>query len=245
MASVKGDRASPRPRAESKPARPRGRKGRPKADEEGPVELETKTSPSQERARATFERILEVTGDLLGEVGFERLSTNMIAKRAGLTPPALYRYFPNKYAILKEMGQRLMEAEDAVVFEYLQKGSVDTPVTFEEDIARNTELLRLVRKAALAQPGGAWILRVMRAVPVLREVRAQSIQTVADALFDSLHAAHPDADVERLRMATLLSTNMTVAANELMIDNPELEARLAHEVSHMIAIYYRDLLLDE
>ena len=30
------------------------------------------------------------------EVGIERLSTNLVCERAGLTPPALYRYYPNK-----------------------------------------------------------------------------------------------------------------------------------------------------
>ncbi len=242
MTSAKGEGAHRRGAA-----RPKGKpvlsgRGRKKTEAGLAVELETKTSPSQERARATFERILDVTGDLLGEVGFERLSTNMIAQRAGLTPPALYRYFPNKYAILKEMGQRLLDAEDQIVFDWLHRGAIEAPVTLEDDVARNTELLRQVRKAALEQPGGAWILRVMRAVPVLREVRARSIQSVADALFERLYAAHPQADAARLRSATLLSTNMTVAANELMIDNPELEGDLAQEVSRMISLYFRDLL---
>ena len=51
---------------------------------------------------------------MLEEVGFERLSTNMICKRAGLTPPALYRYFPNKYAVLKELGERRFQREAEV-----------------------------------------------------------------------------------------------------------------------------------
>lgn len=33
-------------------------------------------------------------------------------ERAGLTPPALYRYFPNKYALLSESGQRLMQRQN-------------------------------------------------------------------------------------------------------------------------------------
>ena len=66
--------------------------------------LATKKQPAQQRATETFERILEVTAQTLADVGIERLSTNLVCERAGLTPPALYRYFPNKYALLSELG---------------------------------------------------------------------------------------------------------------------------------------------
>jgi len=62
--------------------------------------------PAQQHATETFERILEVTAQTLADIGIERLSTNLARERAGLTPPALYRYFPNKYALLSELGRR-------------------------------------------------------------------------------------------------------------------------------------------
>jgi len=227
-----------------KPKAPRASKGKSPAGKSAAdqISLNTKMEPSQDRAKATFELILEVTGELLGEVGIERLSTNMVAQRAGLTPPALYRYFPNKYAILREMGRRLLAAEDEVVFEWLAAGNAERPITLEEDVQRNVELLRRVRKIAQDQPGGAWILRVMRAVPILREVRAESIDAVADALYQRLRPVRPDLDEERLRAATVLSTSLTTAANELMIDNPALEGHVATEVARMMALYYRDLI---
>jgi hypothetical protein len=52
-----------------------------------PPDLDTKTLPRQGRAQETFERILSITAGLLAEVGIERLSTNLICERAGLTPP--------------------------------------------------------------------------------------------------------------------------------------------------------------
>ena len=72
------------------------------------INLDTKQQPVQQRSVETFELILDVTAQLLGDVGVERLSTNMVCEKAGISPPALYRYFPNKYAILKELGARLM-----------------------------------------------------------------------------------------------------------------------------------------
>ncbi|MCG2841382.1 TetR/AcrR family transcriptional regulator [Sandaracinobacter sp. RS1-74] len=206
------------------------------------VELETKLAPSQDRARVTFELILEVTGELLSEVGVERLSTNMICERAGITPPALYRYFPNKYAILREIGRRLMEAEDAIVFDWLKegKGAVDGPL--EEAVRQRAELLARVRQVARSQPGGLWILRAMGALPVLREVRAESVREVAGALFEQLRVSYPGADAERLHVATLLSTALGSAANEMVIDEPHLESRITDEMARLTTLYYRDLL---
>jgi len=37
-----------------------------------------------------------------------------------MTPPALYRYFPNKYAVLQELGRRLVRAQDYAVFAWIE-----------------------------------------------------------------------------------------------------------------------------
>jgi AcrR family transcriptional regulator len=34
----------------------------------------------------------------------ERISTNLAAARAGVSPPTLYHYFPDKYALLAPWG---------------------------------------------------------------------------------------------------------------------------------------------
>lgn len=206
------------------------------------VVLKTKLAPSQDRSRVTFEMILKVAGDLLGEVGIERLSTNMICERAGLTPPALYRYFPNKYAILREMGERLMKAEDRVVFRGIAGGQLALDGTLEHVVDERAGLLTKVRRAARRVPGGEWILRVMRAVPVLQEVRITSMQTVSEELQAHLRAAYPAVDEARLRAATLLSTALGTAANDLISDMPELEGQITQEYARMIALYYRNLV---
>ena len=74
-----------------------------------------RSAPNQQRSRDTLEQILIAAADLIEEVGFEKLSTNMICRRAELTPPALYRYFPNKYSVLKELGERLMAQQNILM----------------------------------------------------------------------------------------------------------------------------------
>ena len=73
--------------------------------------------------KATRDLLLDTAGLLLGEVGVERISTNLICERAGVTPPALYYYFADKFDVIVALGERLM----AVLYEKLPqlKGQVD------------------------------------------------------------------------------------------------------------------------
>jgi AcrR family transcriptional regulator len=201
------------------------------------VELETKVSPSQNRARNTFETILSIAGTLLSEVGFERLSTNMICKRAGLTPPALYRYFPNKYAILHELGRRLMEAQDQAVFAWIRGGGLNTH-TFEETVESTLRLQKEVNEITKAFPGGAWVVRVMRVIPALKEVRLESRELVAEEVLDALRKTLPGIAEERLVTATRLTIELMFSATEMAIEDPEQEDNITREVCFIVASYH-------
>jgi AcrR family transcriptional regulator len=62
--------------------------------------LRSRRDPKQLRSRAIVEAIVEAGRRLLAEEGASSLTTNRIAERAGVSIGSLYRYFPNKQAIL-------------------------------------------------------------------------------------------------------------------------------------------------
>ena len=203
--------------------------------------LDTKSRPSRQRGIDTFEVILTTAGELLAEVGFERLTTNLVCQRAGLTPPALYRYFPNKYALLKELAHRLMDAQDQVVLAWLENGGTHF-ASLEESVAKNRDLQKQVNAVTRAFPGGDWILRALRALPVLQEVRTTSRDTIALTLFDILRQANPGVDEDRLRTATRLTTQMMYAATEMVLEEPDQDEDLINEeICWMVSLYYQHL----
>lgn len=55
---------------------------------------------------ATCEAILEATARILVTDGFEKLSTNRVAKVAGVSVGSLYQYFPNKGALIEALCSR-------------------------------------------------------------------------------------------------------------------------------------------
>ncbi|NRF65509.1 TetR/AcrR family transcriptional regulator [Aquincola sp. S2] len=200
--------------------RPRRRSAAPPAA--GP-DLEAKARPRQERAQDTFERILAVTAELLGELGIERLSTNLVCERAGLTPPALYRYFPNKYALLRELGERLMAVQNELLAAWATPQTMKLPrPAFERSVlVLFAQTLELTQQA----PGGVWITRALRAVPALQEVRIGSHRQVTGLIEAAFMSAWPEADRERVRVLARLSVEASYATTEMLFDDPALDAQ--------------------
>lgn len=171
--------------------------------------------PQQARAQQTRERLLDVAGGLLAEVGIERVSTNLIAARAGLTPPALYRYFGDKYAVLEALGRRLMARQNAVLEAWIARhagGGLDAMADHIGDLlAENAAVTR-------AEPGAVWILRALHATPRLVHVRLESHRYVTARLADACARHLPGADPETLWRRLRLAVELGFAADEMLYE---------------------------
>ena len=174
------------------------------------VELLEKHKPRQERAKRTYERILVAAAELLIEVGVERISTNIIAERAGITVPALYRYFPNKYAVLHAMGATMMDRQNEVVLEWFEK-NVDErePAVLLQSIEL---LLRATYDVTKSQLAGLEIIQSLRAVAPLQEVRLTSNRLVSEQFAVVLSEMFVWQVNEALVMQARLSVEMGYAA---------------------------------
>lgn len=62
--------------------------------------------PTQARSRARVESILKAAGELLGEVGYDGLSTNLIAERAGVPVGSIYQFFDGKDDIVAALVEQ-------------------------------------------------------------------------------------------------------------------------------------------
>jgi len=65
--------------------------------------------PQQQRSKATVEAILQAATYILIDGGWEALTTNAVAERAGVNISSLYQYFPNKESIVSELRRRHRE----------------------------------------------------------------------------------------------------------------------------------------
>ncbi len=195
-----------------------------------------RAQPKQERAQATYERLLDVAGALLGEVGLDRISTNMICARAGLTPPALYRYFNNKYAVLEALGRRLMARQNAVLEQWIAR-YVDQGIAALRDGVG--ELLRDTAAVTQSEPGAVWILRALHATPQLVHVRLESHRYVTDRLVEAYIRYLPDVDRDELWQRLRLSVELGFAADEMLQEETHISPEMA--MKHVAALLRFDL----
>jgi AcrR family transcriptional regulator len=172
-----------------------------------------RAAPIQERAKQTRDRLLDIAGELLGEVGIERISTNMIAARAGVSPAALYRYFKDKYAVMEALGRRLMDRQNALLFAWLNEhkaGGLDALG------AHTAELLRRTAEITDNEPGGVWILRALRAVPQLSHVRVESHREVTDVMLEVYAPLLPKVNKRRLWQRLRMTVEYGYAIDEML-----------------------------
>jgi AcrR family transcriptional regulator len=71
--------------------------------------------PQQVRSRERFERVLEVTGELVVQGGVESINTRVVAKAADIPVASLYQYFADKDDILLALVERDIAEMDAQV----------------------------------------------------------------------------------------------------------------------------------
>ena len=93
--------------------------------------------PKQARSQERFAHILQTAARLFGERGYESVTTNHIAAEAAVSIGALYRFFPNKEAIL-----------DALIAGYMSRMAQVFPKTLDLERPYPEVLEELLRQIA-------------------------------------------------------------------------------------------------
>ncbi len=240
----KAEGEKPRPRKAARKSNDEGQvlaANKPPARTKRKIDMALKTIPVQERSRLTYDAILAAASSSLAEVGIDRFNINLICERAELTPPAIYRYFPNKYAILKALGSRLMEKQDAAVFAWIRNDGL-VAATVKEAVEKSIQIQERVNAITREEPGGIWIMRAMRSIQVLRDIRVRSRNKVADAFYAALRDTYKDVPERLLRIATRLTIEVGYAATEMVLEEPRHSPDLiTQELSWMQTLYFTGL----
>jgi AcrR family transcriptional regulator len=213
MATAKADQLETKTEA---PAEGKRRRKSP-ANRVQTTEKPRRAPPRSGRATVTYEKLITAAGELLGEVGFEKLTTNGICARANLTPPALYRYFDDKYQILEELARRLLKRQyDAYAVWLFQGGAW---VGVDQQVGKLEEWFRIAAGIVASEPGGMWTMRALRALPNLAHVRLESQQMFTDQMFEFYKRALPDIPHQLLWYRLRLRAEFGFVVDELALED--------------------------
>lgn len=200
--------------------------------------LDALRKPAQTRAQQTASRILDAAAALLEETGFEDLSTNAICRHAGVTPPALYRYWPNKHAVLAALAERLLGKQNERMAQWASN-------EFNAgDLEESYRLLLTGQlEVTLEQPGGLWITRALRASPTTASILDKSSAELVPLLISmGLPGASTDPDAP-LGTQVRLGIEMGYAALELALNaQPAERTRIIKESAFLLVTLHRTIM---
>lgn len=77
-------------------------------------------APTQERSRQTVATILDACSRLLVSEGFYSITTDKIAKEAGVSIGSLYQFFGNKESVVQAVVKNLMEEDKRIMSEKMR-----------------------------------------------------------------------------------------------------------------------------
>lgn len=108
----------------------------------GTATASSRRKPVQERSQETVQRILTAASALLALTPVDQITTHMIAREAGLSIGALYRFFPDKQAIIDSIAVRHVQDFQTTLERLLAEGPLqDGPAFFEVVVDAFIELL--------------------------------------------------------------------------------------------------------
>ena len=133
--------------------------------------LERRATPRQARARERVESILVAARDIIEHEGVEPLSTQRIAKVAGIPVGSVYQFFPNKHSIVLELAKRSLIPMNELVdrtspapatdeqwwpwWETFIDGLIDEPALTKERINEHAEHIVEFFRSALVPSDGS------------------------------------------------------------------------------------------
>jgi hypothetical protein len=197
----------------------------------------TRRRPVQERSQETVARVLAATTTLLARgVAIESLTTAQIATEAQLSVGALYRFFPDKQAIVDAIAVRHMELFQEQLGAALLTDFPETPHTFLAHVldafVAYLDANPDFRTVAFGAPGGGrYISRPTREDYAGTQVSDMVLEFLSGA-FDI--APTPDLAF-RLRIATEIGDRLLAFAFE-QPDAPS-RARVLEEAKALLAGY--------
>lgn len=197
--------------------------------------LQTRRQPVQERAQQTVERILDTAARLLHEAGLEAFNTNLLAARAGVQVRTVYRYFPNKLAVMKALAERLAAEWDGWFegFGALADPSRDLRTLWSGYIDAFVEGIRRT-------PGGLAIRHAMRVIPELQAIDRADGERLAALLAAALARRGDRRPRRELKIvARMLIETATTVLDLALLERPAqrralLDALKSMQVSYLL-----------
>ena len=185
-----------------------------------------RNEPVQARSTARLAALLDAAAHVIDEIGYERLTTAMVADRAGASIGTVYRYFPDRIAVLQSLAARNAERVGERALAELKDPRHGTWVSaLEAGFDVFTEAFRSEPGFASLRFGDVLDLRPFVGVPALRLFSERTVLVLVDRF------AMVDSGEARLAMQSVLTLSDAIAADAFQRDPHGDAAILRHAIA--------------
>jgi AcrR family transcriptional regulator len=202
-------------------------------------DLSPRVRPVQARAKQTVDLILDNAAVLLDEVGVDAFNTNLLAERAGVAVRSVYRYYPNKLAVIVALAER-----QAAEWQTLLAGLM-LPLADPDRSACDAwdSVLDAYVGYIEAKQGRSAMHRAMQALPQLSEVNRRDNDELSGTIGTALKSRGLRQRPERLQsISRLLLDSMDVAVDEALRRRGRVAMPLLQELKRMHRSYLETCL---
>lgn len=195
--------------------------------------LAPRRQPVQARSIERVSRILAEAASLISEVGLEATSMSAIARRTEMSLASLYRYFPNKTALLQAIAERHVRRLEQTLRDLLPALDLNNGVN---------ELIDVYARFYRTEPGYKEIWSSVGAIPELQALDLQELHANARDIQVRIRGLFPELDARRAWLASLLLPRACGTILRLGMTLSEEDAQgLNDELKAMVRAYLRDL----
>ena len=191
--------------------------------------------PKQERAKETRQKILDTALHLLDEVTIDKISTNAIARHSGVNIATLYKYFPDKYAILRELASNFGRKQSDFICGYLENESHDTPL--------ETVCSRLVDAVVDGTRDDLALVQLQRSLiifPELLDAYRETNRDIGRAMRPFLEAWGIILSDKELILSMICLGETFSALQDLALSrNPNYDPAVIDELKFLLTSYYK------
>jgi AcrR family transcriptional regulator len=157
-----------------------------------PPHQASRSRPQQRRSRDKLGRILTATAELLEEYSYDELGTRLIAERAGISVGSVYRFFPDKDSIVRELLLSWLD-DFTGVLDRASSGEIPARpgVLIDQMVDAYAEFFR-------REPGFRNAFYSAKRSRELEQAQRKNDHDLAARLYDLLRAGYgpPDPDLE-------------------------------------------------
>jgi AcrR family transcriptional regulator len=194
------------------------------------ADLGKRREPVQQRAIQARSHILQTARTLLEEVGLDAFNTNLLADRADVRVRTVYRYFPNKLAVIAAIGEELVGKWtdwNLAYFEAIAQPDRDWREALSQMIAEWF--------SNVSNENGGWaVLQAMSVVPELRELDRAAFQRLSRTWEVTILSRVPNLKADVVALSFAIVSTFYGFIDSFMRVPADLRPQFAQELEVML-----------